>query len=466
MSCALDVGTVPPAEAGTPCREILRVPSRCDGVAFLDLAPSSPVAFWGQTSRDVPARHGDDGLGILGPMESGPRPRREPRTPSRTNDPDVILLAVTGMSPAILTETIWALAHEAEPILPTRVIAVTTTEGRAQLERLFAATPELGGQSPWAALREALMAEGHDLAGRLRFGTTGDDIRVMTRADAATGATRELADIRGPQDNDAAASFLLEQVRGLVANPDVAVVGSIAGGRKTMGALLYACFTLAARETDRLTHVLVSPPYETLPGFWFPTQPGPLLRGRDGEERPASRAMVELADVPFVPISNLFQRELGRAPGGFERLVDQCRTEVRQRSSEHLQVTVDARLARLDLNGQAVDLAPREHLLLLFLAYRCKHGGEPILAYRDAMDPLNAFRSEMRRQADPKDFNDARHGDTFQRPFEEDLEVRRALSSLKRKLAAIGPNGARLAALLPERGRFLLDLPGAQVRIR
>lgn len=310
------------------------------------------------------------------------------------------------------------------------------------------------------------MAEGHDLAGRLRFGTTGDDIRVMTRADAATGATRELADIRGPQDNDAAASFLLEQVRGLVANPDVAVVGSIAGGRKTMGALLYACFTLAARETDRLTHVLVSPPYETLPGFWFPTQPGPLLRGRDGEERPASRAMVELADVPFVPISNLFQRELGRAPGGFERLVDQCRTEVRQRSSEHLQVTVDARLARLDLNGQSVDLAPREHLLLLFLAYRCKHGGEPILAYRDAMDPLNAFRSEMRRQADPKDFNDARHGDTFQRPFEEDLEVRRALSSLKRKLAAIGPNGARLAALLPERGRFLLDLPGAQVRIR
>jgi CRISPR-associated protein (TIGR02584 family) len=370
------------------------------------------------------------------------------------------------MSPAILTETVWALAHGAEPILPTRIIAVTTTEGRVQLERLFVRTPDLAGRSPWEALREALIAEGHDLTGRLRFGTTGDDIRVMTCADAATGATRELADIRSPEDNDAAASFLLEQVRGLVANPDLLVVGSLAGGRKTMGALLYACFTLAARETDRLTHVLVNPPYETLPGFWFPAQPGPSLRGRAGEERPAARAVVELADVPFVPISNLFQRELGRAPGGFERLVDQCRTEVRQRSSEHLQVTVDVRLPRLDLNGQAVELAPREHLLFLFLAHRCKHGGDPILSYRDALEPLNAFRMEMRRQADPSDFNDARHGDTFVRAFEEDLEIRRALSSLKRKLMGMGTNGARLAALLPGRSRFLLDLPGAQVRIR
>ena len=48
--------------------------------------------------------------------------------------PTVTLLAVTGMSPAILTETIWALAH-LEGIIPARIIAVTTTVGRNKAAR-------------------------------------------------------------------------------------------------------------------------------------------------------------------------------------------------------------------------------------------------------------------------------------------------------------------------------------------
>jgi hypothetical protein len=39
--------------------------------------------------------------------------------------PEVVLLAVTGMSPAILTETIWALAQENPPILPDRIAVLT-----------------------------------------------------------------------------------------------------------------------------------------------------------------------------------------------------------------------------------------------------------------------------------------------------------------------------------------------------
>ena len=381
------------------------------------------------------------------------------------SEPDWTLLAVTGMSPAILTETIWALAHESEPIIPSRVIVVTTAEGRRPLERLFAPVAEMGGKSPWESLRQALGDAGHDLTGRLRFGLTGDDVRVITSADPGRGETRELADIRSPGDNEAAATFLLEQVRGLVANPDVRVVGSLAGGRKTMGALIYACFTLAGRETDRLTHVLVNPPYESLQGFWFPGQPGGALKTHDGKEHVPSKARIELADVPFVPISNLFHRELGRAPGGFQRLVDQCRNEVRQRSSEHLQVTLEVRRARLELNGRTLDLAPREHVVLLFLASRLKHGGAPILAYNDAIDPLHAFQADMRREADPRDFGDVRHGDAFGQGF-LDIDIRRALSSLKQKLRNMDANGARLADLLPERGRFHLDLPSPQLRLR
>ena len=40
--------------------------------------------------------------------------------------PQVVLLAVTGMTPAVLTETVWALARQDPPVIPDRVVVVTT----------------------------------------------------------------------------------------------------------------------------------------------------------------------------------------------------------------------------------------------------------------------------------------------------------------------------------------------------
>jgi len=64
---------------------------------------------------------------------------------------------------------------------------------------------------------------------------------VITGVEAEAQRSRELQDIRTPADNEAAADFLLEQVRTIVGNPDTQLIASIAGGRKTMGALLLPC---------------------------------------------------------------------------------------------------------------------------------------------------------------------------------------------------------------------------------
>jgi CRISPR-associated protein (TIGR02584 family) len=137
-----------------------------------------------------------------------------------------VLLAVTGMSPAILTETVWALAMR-EKTIPSRVIAVTTAAGRERLRDLWMPDPALGGSAPWEALRSALETAGHRLEGRLRFGDTADDIRVITSSNRSTGRSVELEDIRTAADNTTAADFILEQVRGIVANPDTRLVASI-----------------------------------------------------------------------------------------------------------------------------------------------------------------------------------------------------------------------------------------------
>lgn len=395
-----------------------------------------------------------------------------PQSTTRNPQPDTILLAVTGMSPAVLTETVWALAHEAEPVVPSRVIVVTTSDGRRQLEsQLFTPEPRFGGRCPWDALREALAAAGHDLAGRLRFGATGDDVRVMTVTDPATGRSRELTDLRTPGDNEAAADFLLDQVRAIVANPDTRLIASLAGGRKTMGALLYACLTLAGRETDRLTHVLVSEPFETLRGFWFPGQPGGPLAGRvapseaSAQPHDPAAAQVQLADVPFVPLRNLFQRELGRPAGRFSLLVESCREQVRQRAGENIRLVAEQGRPEIEVNGTRVRLAPREHVVLLFLASRAKQGEPPFGSYTEAVDALNDFREHLRTSASPRDLSDWRHGDSLRSRFDDDQDLRKAVSSLREKLNAAGGNARLLIPCLPERGRFSLTLSAPLVHL-
>src|SRR5207249_1527430 len=109
----------------------------------------------------------------------------------------------------------------------------TTTEGRQQIvNELFSPSPNFGGDCVWDALRAALDRAGHHLTGKLRFGTTGDDLRVFTIAEARGGRSGELADIRTCAQNDAAADFIMDEVRRITFDDDTRLIASLAGGRK------------------------------------------------------------------------------------------------------------------------------------------------------------------------------------------------------------------------------------------
>jgi hypothetical protein len=238
-----------------------------------------------------------------------------------------------------------------------------------------------------------------------------------------------------------------------------------------MGALLYACMTLIGRETDRLTHVLVNEPFDMLRGFWFPGQPGePVTRSEIRKPIPETRhdpadAVVELADVPFVPLRNLFQRELGRPAGRFALLVESCREQVRRSVGETVRLTVEQSRCEIEVNGTRVKLAPREQIVLLFLATRAKHNEPAIGAYAEAVEPLNVFRESLWGAARADDFADWRGGDATKTKFDDDQDLRKAVSSIKQKLRRAGGNAHLLATCLPEKGRFSLSVPGSLIFI-
>ena len=168
--------------------------------------------------------------------------------------PRRILLAVTGLSPQIVTETLHALAigHD-DPFVPTEVHLITTAEG-AERARLALLSDKPGW---FHRLRKDF--------GLPEIAFDGGHIHILRDASG-----QPMADIRSPADNLACADFITEKVRELSADPHSALHVSIAGGRKTMGFFLGYALSLFGRPQDRLSHVLVSEPFENSWAFFSP----------------------------------------------------------------------------------------------------------------------------------------------------------------------------------------------------
>lgn len=283
--------------------------------------------------------------------------------------PATTLLAVTGLSPAIVTETLWALASEKPPILPERVVFITTATGAAIIEKqLFTPRPDWGDLSVWDHLRRALGASPGQLI--------AEPPRIIALADGSTGRTLPLDDIRSPAENAAAAEFIFGEVWTVVRDPDQRLVASIAGGRKTMGALLHSAVSLIGRETDRVTHVLVDPPYDSLPDFFYPAQISSPLLARDGRAFEAEDARLHLADVPFVPLRNRF-KELDDLPGSFLNLRDELSNRLRHDAERPVPIRIDHKRGILEVDGKSYGIRARALIVLQFLLDANLRGNVP-----------------------------------------------------------------------------------------
>ncbi len=261
--------------------------------------------------------------------------------------PRRVLLAVTGLTPQIVTETLYALAvAREEPWVPTDIRLLTTAEG-AQRARLALLDPNAGQF-------HALCRE-YGLAG-IRFAE--EDIVPICDAQG-----RPLADIRTPEDNTLAADALLAEVRALCADETCALHVSIAGGRKTMGFFLGYALSLFGRPQDRLSHVLVNEPFESLKDFFFPPASPRLLHTRDDRPVHTSDARVMLAEIPFVRLRDGLPREALAHAAPFATLVAAA-----QEAIEPPALHFDFRAVAVRCGGQALPLPPALFAWYAFLA--------------------------------------------------------------------------------------------------
>jgi CRISPR-associated protein (TIGR02584 family) len=250
----------------------------------------------------------------------------------------------------VVTETLYALAVQSqEKFIPTEIHVISTGEG-AERARLSLLDPSIG--QFYALCKDYGL---HDIAFPL------ENIHVIEDTFG-----NPLSDIRTPEDNLRAADYIVDFVRNFCSDTSSMLHVSIAGGRKSMGFFAGYALSLFGRTQDRLSHVLVNDPFESLPDFYFPPVQGKVLYSRNNN-RPVhtSDARIMLADIPFVRLRGGIPQNLQDRKVSFHETVEEVQSGLR-----FISLSFDLPRKLICCGGKWIRLSPALFAFYLWLARR------------------------------------------------------------------------------------------------
>lgn len=225
--------------------------------------------------------------------------------PNPENYSKRILLAASGMSPQIVTETLYSLAQQVtNQFIPTEIHLITTQSGakEARLQLLHQVTGKF-----WQLCKDYSLP---------CIDFQEPYIHVIEDCNG-----QSLDDIQTPEQNEIAADFITSMVSELTRHDNLALHVSIAGGRKTMGYYLGYALSLYGRPQDRLSHVLVTDRYEGLKDFFYPTPYSHVIYDRNNRALDTRDAQVMLAEIPFVRLRGGIPERLLENRAGFNESI-------------------------------------------------------------------------------------------------------------------------------------------------
>jgi len=273
-----------------------------------------------------------------------------------------ILLAVSGLSPQVITETIYGLHQQRRT--PDAIRILTTREGKATIHAHLL--------SP---------ADGHYYRLLKDYGIPAESIDFSARhLHVATDQFGiEYDDIAGEDENERFLALCMEHAFEATRDPDTEVFFSIAGGRKTMGACLTVAAQCYARPQDRIFHVLVTSEFESSRDFYYPPPVSvPLVLLDYKTKTPYTKetryAQVTLIPLPFFSIRDrLTDNHLKQT----ETPASLMLSLVREKRSELL---LDLKNRKVIWKGMELDMMPARMAIYVFFAFLKKeaecHGSE------------------------------------------------------------------------------------------
>lgn len=254
-----------------------------------------------------------------------------------------ILVCTLGKSPQVLVETVWALANQEKRIVPDEIVAISMNNfARDVKDSIF------GKGKGWNLLIEKLRKAKVPIVGKLHF----EDVIV------ANDEKGLIEDLRTVEDNTRCANYFFALLRSYLGEgDDTRVIVSLAGGRKSLSALVTANMSLFARPQDRLVHLIADSKFED-GKYHFP---------KDGKG-------FSLFEVPFVRVRGLIQGVDIRKASSFA----ECMRITQERISgiqDYPEITLNASNASLMVSGfegRAVAGINGSRFLFLWLLFKMK----------------------------------------------------------------------------------------------
>lgn len=282
-----------------------------------------------------------------------------------------ILVAVTGASPQVLTETLYAL-HTQGKSFPDEVWVITTQDAKAMLmQGLF-------DEGHWQKLFDDYQMPA------VKF----DESHIWLIADADG---RVLNDAKTESDQSIMADFITQKIAELTADQGCAIHASLAGGRKTMAFYMGYAMSLYGREQDALSHVFVDDEFEFVKDFYYPTPYDNLITGkRLGASVNTRHAVVTLAEIPFVRMRRHFEQDLLAhiQDASFSKTVALMNAA---QQADHLDVAISYKARTLSVLGVDIKLSAKLLALYLMIAEQPKRTMKLSSAFQSSIEPTQAY---------------------------------------------------------------------------
>lgn len=352
-----------------------------------------------------------------------------------------VLFLVTGMTPQIITETVWALAcdpNNHHRWLPNEIHVLSTDDGLNQIRAtLFDEGIFAKFQQDYPVLADITFNK--------------DCLHVIEKNG------QPLKDLKTPADNELAANMICQKVRDFTQDDNITLHVSIAGGRKTMGFYAGYALSLYGRSQDSMSHVLVDSDYESAMGFYYPTLGDYFVEQRfTGKRLNAKDAKIWLANIPFVRMRSSLNPEDMIANKDFSTVIEMINV-----SLQPIQLVLDNNNRTVSIEGKACKLTPKEFSL-----------------YRLA---ASLKQSDQTLYYPSKDIAGDHIGDEHQAMFnqiygsyksKDDIVVDNsyfstALSTMKNKFTKeFGKPIAEKITIQPVNNGYSINLPSAQITIK
>lgn len=268
-----------------------------------------------------------------------------------------ILICVSGLTPQIVTETLFCLAvKEKTPI--DEIYVLTTKRGRDVILGLdeHPATPKT------ALSKEIKNLCKHYKIKRPKFEENDTHIIV------AKEESIELSDIRSDKDNILFPNKVASFIREKTFDTDNVLYCSITGGRKSMSVHLANALSLFARGNDKLLHVLTKEEHE-FKGFYPKTK-------KEIKD-------LELSEIPFVKLRSLLtteDKEQNLFSLSFDQIVNKTQNNLKLLSDRN-KLILDIERREIKYKTETIVLEPLEFLFYYFFVDSKERGIQKINIY-------------------------------------------------------------------------------------